>query len=95
MVLSVQISFSPVVKDTYTEKNIHDCDVKKETVTSLVLTWQVGSSSSSRHYAFSFMSVEMRKFTSTVVKAAASPYGTFVQVRKRYPFLKEISKVGG
>ena len=32
MVLSVQISFSPVVKDTYTEKNIHDCDVKKETV---------------------------------------------------------------
>jgi len=40
------------------------------------------------------MSAGRRKFVSPVVKAAVSPYGTFVQIRKRYPSLKEISKVG-
>lgn len=32
------------------------------------------------------------KFAFPVVKAAASPYGTFVQIRKRYPFSRKFSK---
>ena len=49
MVLSVQISFSHVVKDTYIEKNIHDYDLKKrlcmledETTDTQTRVWRQG-----------------------------------------------------